>query len=36
MTLQIVKPYIHVEDMNGNPYVGAKLYVYVPDRKSVV
>jgi hypothetical protein len=30
MTLQIVKPYIHVEDANGNPYVGAKLYVYVP------
>jgi len=27
---QIVKPYIHVEDANGNPYVGAKLYVYVP------
>jgi|tagenome__1003787_1003787.scaffolds.fasta_scaffold20923605_1 hypothetical protein len=30
MTLQIVKPYIHVEDANGNPYIGAKLYVYVP------
>jgi hypothetical protein len=30
MTLQIIKPYIHVEDANGNPYVGAKLYVYVP------
>jgi hypothetical protein len=30
MTLQIVKPFIHVEDANGNPYVGAKLYVYVP------
>jgi hypothetical protein len=30
MTLQIVKPHIHVEDANGNPYVGAKLYVYVP------
>ncbi len=30
MTLQIVKPHIHVEDANGNPYVGAKLTVYVP------
>ena len=29
-TLQIVKPYIHVEDANGYPQVGAKLYVYVP------
>lgn len=30
MALQIVKPYIHVEDANGNPYVGARLYVYLP------
>lgn len=30
MALQIIKPYIHVEDANGNPYVGAKLYVYLP------
>lgn len=30
MALQIIKPYIHVEDANGNPYVGAQLYVYLP------
>jgi len=30
MALQIIKPYIHVEDANGNPYVGAKLYIYQP------
>lgn len=29
MALQIISPYIHVEDANGNPYVGAKLYVYL-------
>lgn len=28
MALSIVKPFVHVEDANGNPYVGAKLYVY--------
>lgn len=31
MALQIIKPYIHVEDANGNPYVGAKLYIYQPE-----
>lgn len=31
MALQITKPYVHVEDGNGNPYVGAKLYVYTPE-----
>lgn len=29
MTVAIAPPIIHVEDANGNPYVGAKLYVYV-------
>ena len=28
MAVNIQAPYIHVEDANGNPYVGAKLYVY--------
>lgn len=30
MALSIIKPFVHVEDANGNPYVGAKLYVYLP------
>ncbi len=30
MALSIIKPFVHVEDSNGNPYVGAKLYVYLP------
>lgn len=30
MALSITKPFVHVEDANGNPYVGAKLYVYLP------
>lgn len=30
MSLQIIKPYVHVEDGNGNPYVGAALYIYQP------
>lgn len=30
MSLQIIKPYIHVEDANGSPYVGALLYIYSP------
>lgn len=30
MALNIAAPYIHVEDANGLPYVGAKLYVYLP------
>lgn len=30
MSLQIASPYIRVEDANGLPYVGAKLYVYQP------
>lgn len=29
MTLQVSSPYVHVEDANGNPYVAAKLYVYL-------
>lgn len=28
MALQIQKPYITVQDSNGNPYVGAQLYIY--------
>lgn len=28
MSLQITSPYIKVQDSNGNPYVGASLYVY--------
>jgi hypothetical protein len=28
MTAHISKPFVHVEDSNGNPYVAAKLYVY--------
>ena len=28
MAVNIQAPYIHVEDANGNPYAGAKLYVY--------
>jgi hypothetical protein len=28
MTAHIAKPFIHVEDSNGNPYVEANLYVY--------
>ncbi len=28
MTAHISKPFIHVEDSSGNPYVGAVLYVY--------
>ncbi len=28
MTAHISKPFVHVEDANGNPYVSAKLYVY--------
>jgi hypothetical protein len=28
MTAHIAKPFVHVEDSNGNPYVAAKLYVY--------
>ncbi len=30
MALSIVKPFVHVEDSNGLPYVGAKLFVYLP------
>jgi hypothetical protein len=30
MSLQIASPYIRVEDANGLPYVGARLYVYQP------
>lgn len=29
MALSIIKPFVHVEDANGNPYVDAKLYVYL-------
>ncbi len=28
MTAHIAKPFVHVEDSNGNPYVSASLYVY--------
>lgn len=28
MTASIAKPFVHVEDANGNPYVGASLYIY--------
>lgn len=30
MALSGIKPFVHVSDSNGNPYVGAKLYVYAP------
>lgn len=30
MTMSIPKPFIHVEDSNGNPYVAAVLHVYLP------
>jgi hypothetical protein len=30
MALSGIKPFVHVSDSNGNPYVGAKLYVYLP------
>lgn len=30
MTTHITAPFLHVEDANGLPYVGAKLYVYTP------
>jgi hypothetical protein len=30
MTMSIPKPFIHVEDSNGNPHVAAVLHVYLP------
>lgn len=36
MAVMIQPPFIHVEDANGNPYVGAKLYVYSAGTTSLV
>lgn len=36
MAVMIQPPFIHVEDANGNPYVGAKLYVYQAGTTTLV